>query len=53
LIINDYGKIVRTLLCDGLITHPEEAYHVFVIMKPQKRRLRPDLGCSAIGRKEV
>jgi hypothetical protein len=39
----------------GLITRPEESYRVSnvmcVIKKPQKRRPRPDLGRTAIGRK--
>jgi hypothetical protein len=38
-------------LCNGLITQPEESYRVClcVIKKPQRRRPRSDLGCTAIG----
>jgi hypothetical protein len=40
-------------LCDGLITRPEESYRecLCVIKEPQKVMPRPDVGCSAIGRK--
>jgi hypothetical protein len=32
----------------GLITRPEESYRVYKIRKPQKRKPRFDMGCSAV-----
>jgi hypothetical protein len=46
------------VLCDGLITRPEESYRLWcvysVIVKPLKmRRPRPPRGCRAIGKENI